>query len=102
MMLQSGTDEVGFERNPLEQFSPAAGDVVLCHRHADALVRSHDAVQTLALHVSDAILQETAGEKNTEVELKSDPNLQDERIKSIANCGELRANNRISMWPGAS
>jgi hypothetical protein len=34
MMLQSGTVEVGFERNPLEQFSYAAGDVVLCGRLA--------------------------------------------------------------------
>jgi AraC family transcriptional regulator len=96
MMLQSGTVEVGFERNSLEQFPYAAGDVVLCRRHVDALVRSQDAVQTLALHVSDAILQETAGEKNTEVEFRSDPNLQDERIRALLTAANYE---RITGYP---
>jgi AraC family transcriptional regulator len=96
MMLQSGTVEVGFERRPLEPFSYAAGDVVLCRRHVDAFVRSQDDVQTLALHVPDAILQETAGEKNTEVELRSDPNLQDERIRALLSAAN---HERIAGYP---
>jgi AraC family transcriptional regulator len=55
-----------------------------------------DAVQTLALHVSDAILQDTAGETHTEVALRSDSNLQDERIRALLTAANYE---RITGYP---
>jgi AraC family transcriptional regulator len=83
MMLQSGSIEVGLGPSTMERFAYAAGEIVLCRRHLNEVVRCEDEIPVLSLEVSDAVLQEVAGEKNTEVELKSSPRLEDTRIKAL-------------------
>jgi AraC family transcriptional regulator len=83
MMLQSGAIEVGFGRSPMERFEYAAGGIILCRRHVDALARSEAGIQALSFEVSDAVLREIAGEKNAEVELQSSSRLEDPRVGAL-------------------
>jgi AraC family transcriptional regulator len=83
MMLQPGTIEVGFGRSPMGRFEYAAGGMVLCRRHVNALVRSDEGIWALSFEISDVALREIAEEKNAEVELQSSSRLEDPRIGAL-------------------
>jgi hypothetical protein len=55
MLLQPGSIELGLQRSEITKFHLRAGEMIVCHRHADYWIRFHD-VQWLTLSISDAAL----------------------------------------------
>jgi AraC family transcriptional regulator len=81
-LLRPGWIELGLRRCEIAKFSYDAGEVILCHRHADYWIRSGD-THRLTLRISGAALTAACEGGSGEVELRGTAKLEDPRVGAL-------------------
>jgi AraC family transcriptional regulator len=74
--------DLGLRRSEITKFNYDAGEMILCHRHADYWIRSDDA-HRLTLRISDTALTAACDGINGEVELRGTAKLVDPRVGAL-------------------
>jgi AraC family transcriptional regulator len=95
-LLQPGWIELGLRRSEIAKFSYDAGEVILCHRHADYWIRSGD-IRRLTLRISDSALSAACGGISDEVELRGTAKVTDPRVGALVAAVNAE---RIAGFPG--
>lgn len=96
MMLQPGIMDLSIDGDPKKQLEYVAGDIAICRRYVAGFAQSRGQMTKLRFELSDLHLSEAADEANREIELQSNPKLQDLRIRALMTAVNLE---RASGFP---
>ena len=83
MFLRPGSIELGFRRSEMARLAYDAGEMFLCHRHAERWVRTDDEPRILSLAISDEALRAACDEVSADTELRGVAQLTDPRVSAL-------------------
>jgi AraC family transcriptional regulator len=83
MFLRPGSIELGFRRSEMARLAYDAGEMLLCHRHAERWVRADDKPHILSLAISDEALSAACDEVRADIELRGVTQLVDPRVGAL-------------------